>query len=95
MRQIVIDGEGWVTSDDFYDSFFRAVGAPDWHGRNFNALRDSICAGQINSVEVPYVITITHYAGMGLEGKRIADLFIDLIKELHESGCPVDIEIEN
>lgn len=41
------------TWDDIYDSFFRAVGAPDGHGRNFNALAASIAKGSINAVEVP------------------------------------------
>lgn len=41
--------------------FFQVVGAPAWHGRNFNALRDSIETGQINAVEVPYRIVIKNF----------------------------------
>ena len=95
MRQIVMDGEGWASADDLYDAFFRSVGAPEWHGRNFNALRDSICAGRINSVEVPYVITIVNYSRVGLAARGMVDDFIALIKELHESGCAVDVEVQD
>ena len=42
MKELILNGAEWTTRDDVYDSFFRAVGAPDWHGRNFDALRDSI-----------------------------------------------------
>ena len=42
MREIIMDGKGWNASDDVYDAFFEAIGAPSWHGHNFNALRDSI-----------------------------------------------------
>ena len=34
MRQLVLNGADWTTKDDVYDAFFRAVGAPEWHGRN-------------------------------------------------------------
>jgi RNAse (barnase) inhibitor barstar len=58
MRELVLDAREWTTQDDVYDSFFRAVGAPDWHGRNLDALNDSIAGRQINAIEVPYLIVI-------------------------------------
>jgi RNAse (barnase) inhibitor barstar len=48
MRELVLNGA------DVYDAFFRAVGAPEWYGRNLDALADSIRGGSINQVEVPY-----------------------------------------
>jgi RNAse (barnase) inhibitor barstar len=95
MKEIVLDGKNWNEDDDVYDAFFAAVGAPSWHGRNFNALRDSIVVGQINKVEVPYLIKIKNYGSMGSGAKGIAASFVQLIKELRESGCPVDIETEH
>jgi RNAse (barnase) inhibitor barstar len=53
MKKLILDGADWKTKDDFYDAFFKAVGALSWHGRNFNALRDSIITGQISEVELP------------------------------------------
>jgi RNAse (barnase) inhibitor barstar len=94
MREVVMDGKNWATQDDIYDAFFQAVGAPSWHGRNFNALRDSICTGRINKIEVPYLIKIKNYASIGVGARGAADDFVDLIRELRESGCPVDIQIE-
>jgi RNAse (barnase) inhibitor barstar len=53
MVELVLDGSEWKTKDDVYNAFFRAVGAPEWHGRNLDALADSISGGSINQVEVP------------------------------------------
>lgn len=58
MEKLVLDGATWSTKDDFYSAFFKAVGAPSWHGHNFDALRDSIVTGQINQIELPYRIEI-------------------------------------
>jgi RNAse (barnase) inhibitor barstar len=94
MRELTLDGALWETCDDLYDSFFRAVGAPDWHGRNFNALRDSIEGGDINEVEVPYRLIIKNYDKIAAEAKKMADDFIDLIRELAARGCPVEVRTE-
>ena len=90
-----MDGGKWAAADDIYDAFFRAVGAPSWHGRNFNALRDSISVGRINEIEAPYLIRIRNYSSIGPEAKSMAGDFVRLIWELHESGCPVNIETED
>jgi RNAse (barnase) inhibitor barstar len=92
---LVMDGQHWTTSNDFYDAFFQAVGAPSWHGRNFNALRESIAEGQVNDINVPYLIRLKNYSLIGPGARGIATDFIELIKQLRESGCAVDISVEN
>jgi RNAse (barnase) inhibitor barstar len=94
LKELVMDAAGCRTRDEFYDLFFRAVGAPDWHGRNFNALRDSIGAGQINQIEVPYRLVIANYDKIGPAAKQMADDFIDLICELSKEGVPIEIRVE-
>ena len=58
MRNITLSGKSWVNVDDFWDDLFEAIGAPKWHGRNLNALHDSVHAGSINKIEAPYRIVI-------------------------------------
>lgn len=94
MKELVLNGAEWRTRDDVYDSFFRAVGAPKWHGRNFDALRDSIAAGSINAVEVPYRLVIQNYNKIVPSAKQMADDFVDLIGDLATEGCPVEIRVE-
>ena len=91
MREIDLDGTNWKTTDDFYGAFFDAVGSPNWHGRNFNALRDSIARGRINSIELPYTIRISGLEKAPLEVREIVESFHDLIKELNSKGYKVDI----
>jgi RNAse (barnase) inhibitor barstar len=95
MRELILNGAEWRTRDDVHDSFFRAVGAPDWHGRNFDALRDSIAAGSINAVEVPYRLVIKNYDKIAPSARQMANDFVDLIRELTTEGCPVEIRADD
>ena len=94
MRELVLDAITWMSPDDVYDAFFSAVGAPSWHGRNFDALRDSIVTGRINRIEVPYSITIKNFASISENVKEMATDFIALIREFRDEGCPIDVRIE-
>lgn len=91
--ELVMDSRGWRTWDDLYDSFFRVVGAPDWHGRNFNALNDSIVTGGINRVEVPYVLVITNLDDAGADAFVAVQEFVGLVREIGARGCPISILI--
>lgn len=51
---IVLDGQDWETEGDFIEAVLAGVEAPAWHGRNYNALRDSFVTGSINGFEPPY-----------------------------------------
>jgi RNAse (barnase) inhibitor barstar len=55
---IDLDAGAWQRPDDFYEALLPRLGAPDWHGRNLDALNDSIFNGQINRVEPPYHISV-------------------------------------
>jgi len=91
MRELLLNGAGWKQPDDLYDSFFAAVSAPAWHGKNFDALRDSIETGHINDVEVPYRIVIQNADLIGPGVRSITSDFISLVREMSHRGCPVEI----
>jgi ribonuclease inhibitor len=95
MRELLLDGAEWKNRDDVYSSFFRVVGAPDWHGRNFDALIDSIETGDINQIEVPYRLVIKNYDLVGDGALQMAKDFVSLIGEIAGRGCPIEIRIEN
>lgn len=95
MREIVLDARGWTKPEDLYDAFFETVGAPKWHGRNFNALRDSISGGGINQIEVPYCIRVKNFSAMSEEVKDLGSDFVSFIKELRYAGCPINILVED
>jgi hypothetical protein len=95
MKEIVLSGATWQTVDDFYDAFFAAVGAPSWHGRNFNALNDSIGTGDINKVAVPYSLKITGLKRMSGAARSVVEKFRTLIGELQTEGVPVSLTSED
>jgi len=94
MKELILDASAWKTRDDVYDSFFKAVGAPEWHGRNLDALIDSIETGRINAVEVPYRLVIKPYDSIAAGARKMTDDFVDLIREIAGRGCPVEIVVE-
>jgi RNAse (barnase) inhibitor barstar len=94
ITNILLAADGWKSSDDVYEAFFTAVGAPLWHGRNFDALIDSIATGAINKTEVPYRIRIRNTETMGDEAASFVRDFVDLIRHLQDNGCPVEIVFE-
>lgn len=94
VRELVLDATNWETSDDVYNSFFKAVNAPVWHGRNFNALRDSIITGSINEIELPYRIIIEHFPNMNCGAFKPAMQFAELIREFESQGHPIEIHLK-
>jgi RNAse (barnase) inhibitor barstar len=93
MRELVLDGADWKNSDDLYNAFFKAVGAPAWHGRNFSAIDDSIASGGVNAVDPPYKLIIKNYDRIGSGAKQMTDDFVDLIEKIAASGIPVEIRV--
>jgi Barstar (barnase inhibitor) len=91
--EFALDAAAWQTRDDVFDSFFRAVDAPPWHGRNFNALNDSIGTGNINKTEVPYRIIICNAASMSDVAALFVRDFEDLVRDLQAGGCPVEMQV--
>ena len=94
MRELVMDAALWATTDDMFLSFFKAVSAPTWHGKNFNAIRDSIGGGDINEIEVPYRLVLLNYASVKAGVKPEVDHFIEVIDKLAAEGVPVEICID-
>ncbi|GAB2199470.1 barstar family protein [Sessilibacter sp. MAH3] len=54
--QVTIDRGKVHTEEDFYNTFLPQVSAPKWHGRNLDALADSVITGDVNQIEPPYTI---------------------------------------
>lgn len=89
--EIGLDADGWQSSDDVYDSFFCAVRAPKWHGRNLDALNDSISTGNINEIEVPYRLVVRNVSRSGPEARTMIELFLDVVRRIQTDGCPVSM----
>jgi RNAse (barnase) inhibitor barstar len=91
---IELDAVEWKSDDDVYDAFFRAVGAPEWHGRNFDALNDSIESSGINELEVPFRIVVRNVERAEDEARDFLKEFAALISAMNSRGCPVEMLLE-
>ena len=92
---IEMNASGWKSEEDFYVAFFHAVGAPEWHGKNLDALDDSIGAGRINKVEVPYRLILRDSRLASPEALRFIHDLAELISDLQINGCPVELRVES
>ena len=52
--ELTIDWAAIKTIEEFYDYLLPILGAPEWHGRNLNALNDSVVTGGIYESGPPF-----------------------------------------
>ena len=81
MQIIELDAARWQTALEFYEDMLSALDAPFWHGRNLNALYDSIVWGGINGVEPPYTVRIHNISQAGEDAKEELDMFLQHLPE--------------
>lgn len=84
MKTISLDAAKWRSTADFFATLLPELGAPSWHGRNLDALYDSLSGG-INEVEPPFAVTVYNTGGLSSEFVRlfseVADVFADARRE--------------
>lgn len=54
---IEIDASGWQDEGEVWEAVLAALRAPDWHGRNLDALADSLSGG-VNGVASPVTLVL-------------------------------------
>jgi RNAse (barnase) inhibitor barstar len=90
MKEITLDASAWQNRDDFYDALLPALGAPGWHGRNLDALNDSIRGDDTSAVRLPFRITIANSASAPVGLQQYLFKFADLLTDLRaDRGCEV------
>jgi RNAse (barnase) inhibitor barstar len=57
MKVVTLHAADWRSAEDFYLALLPQLGAPVWHGRNLNALEDSLYGG-VNQVEPPFKVQV-------------------------------------
>ena len=98
MRVIELDAREWTTVLDFYNALLTALGAPEWHGRNANALMDSMIWGGINSTNAPYTVRIVGATKLPPEIRDEIDLIakalvISRAEYQRRRGADVDVTL--
>ena len=90
MQRISIDISECETVDDFYGILLTSLDAPDWHGRNLDALWDSITS-DINNVMPPYSIEVS----VGTDLSQSVAVLLPRVKSLFDEAREQEhIEVE-
>lgn len=55
---IILDARGWLSFRDIYAAMLPALGAPEWHGPNLDAVYDALVAGHYRYTP-PLLVTVT------------------------------------
>ncbi|HMI18340.1 MAG TPA: barstar family protein [Sphingomonas sp.] len=84
MQTVELDAATWTSALDFYDALLAALIAPKWHGKNVNALVDSMIYGRINVIEPPLRVNFT---GLEKAGYKARDAFEQAAEVLASEGA--------
>ena len=85
MKRISIDISGCQTVNDFYDVLLSALEAPSWHGRNLDALWDSITS-DVNNIMPPYSIEVSG----GESSPETVAALTHRVRALFDEACEVE-----
>jgi len=80
--KVFIDWGKIQTPEDYFSQLLPQVKAPDWHGKNLNALADSLVTGSINSIEPPFCLINLNVGSLKSE---LHDFFSG-VKEIYEEA---------
>ena len=79
--EITINWKDIESEDRFFEVFLPQVSAPEWHGRNLNALGDSIVTGGVNGIEPPYTILNKNTNSVSDSLKEFQDKVFEIFQE--------------
>lgn len=81
MRIINLNGKNWKTAGDFYTALLAAIGAPEKHARNVNALIDTMIWGGDAVVQPPYEVRVSGTAKLPDHDRHEIELLARLLAE--------------
>lgn len=90
---IMLDAADWSQPGDFYEALLPRLNAPDWHGRNLDALWDSLTRGQINGLEPPFAVKVFNTANFSSELRDFMARAEALFADAQAGGAPVSLEV--
>lgn len=104
LRRIELDASGWSGDRHLWTALLSALGAPAWHGRNYDALWDTVTeharygvpAGNlINRVQAPFEIVVFNAGSLPAQvAKMLEDIASLLAEAKEEFDLPVSLTIQ-
>jgi RNAse (barnase) inhibitor barstar len=83
LQILTIDGSRWRSREDLVAGILAVLDPPEWHGRNLDALFDSMYSADINGVRPPYELRVVGASMMPIELIRILGILRDDLLSEH------------
>ena len=87
--KIFIDWSKIQELEDYYLQLLPQLEAPEWHGKNLDALADSLVTGSINKIEPPFCVINKNIDSV----KNNLQYFFSQVKEIYEEANSVGRKI--
>jgi RNAse (barnase) inhibitor barstar len=94
LREVVIDVSACSSTQDFYSLPLAGLGAPAWHGKNLDALWDTISSDDINDVRAAFTVHFINVQNAQLELKSLVEKIGEIIDEARAESVDVGCLIE-
>ena len=95
MREITVDVSACSSTQDFYALLLVGLGAPAWHGKNLDALWDTISSDDINDVRAPFTVRFINVQNAQSELKSLVEKIGEIFVEARMDGVDVACLIED
>jgi RNAse (barnase) inhibitor barstar len=90
---LTVDAQGWSSSADFYEAVLPKLRAPEWHGRNLDALWDSIATGGINGLAPPFALRIFNTEHFSPQMNAFMGKVEAIFRDAAEADVPVALHV--
>jgi RNAse (barnase) inhibitor barstar len=87
MKILDLDVSQLSTEEEAFEELLRVLEAPEWHGRNLNALSDTISGDDINGVRAPFEVRVK---GSTIETVRG---FLQVVEEIFEEARQHGVDV--
>ena len=99
MRTIELDAQDWRNGLDFYRALLAALGAPEGHACNLNAIIDSVIWGGPTTVKPPFTIRILAANKLTIDTRKEIELVKKCLDEARiefrtRRGSDVEVNFE-
>ena len=94
MKNLIVDIASAKTREDIFVLLLKAMDAPTWHGKNLDAIDESVAHGGNDTIEPPYSVTFINAARLSSDLRhellRVKEIFVDAKKrESREVSCDI------
>jgi RNAse (barnase) inhibitor barstar len=93
MMVICLDSTHWQIPDDFYSALLPELGAPSWHGKNLDALDESLGADDINEVKPPFAVEINGTSQLSPPMREFLAEVVHVFNDAQERGRHIPITL--